>query len=123
MDDSSVDYTSILDQEDMVRRWSEDVVDLELRDSVRLNKLYRKVASEIVNGVIDMENELDGLNFFQVDRLLKCKTSSLSDQKISYWPNHHQLHFYRVSQNKPKGLKVAKEVQRSIGSMVNWHKS
>ena len=87
MDDSSVDYTSILDQEDMVRRWSEDVVDLELRDSVRLNKLYRKVASEIVNGVIDMENELDGLNFFQVDRLLKCKTSSLSDQKISYWPN------------------------------------
>ena len=67
MDDSSVDYTSILDQEDMVRRWSEDVVDLELRDSVRLNKLYRKVASEIVNGVIDMENELDGLNFFQVD--------------------------------------------------------
>ena len=42
MDDSSVDYTSILDQEDMVRRWSEDVVDIELRDSVRLNKLYRK---------------------------------------------------------------------------------
>ena len=74
MDDSSVDYTSILDQEDMVRRWSEDVVDLELRDSVRLNKLYRKVGREIVNGVIDMENELDGLNFFQVDRLLKCKT-------------------------------------------------
>lgn len=47
MDDSSVDYTSILDQEDMVRRWSEDVVDLELRDSVRLNKLYRQLQRQV----------------------------------------------------------------------------
>ena len=42
MDDIQVDYSSILDQEDRLRRWSEDVVDLELRDNVRLNKLYRK---------------------------------------------------------------------------------
>ena len=42
MDDIQVDYSSILDQEDRLRRWSEDVVDLELRDNLRLNKLYRK---------------------------------------------------------------------------------
>ena len=59
MDDINVDYSSILDQaewsvdlaksilfifvqEDRLRRWSEDVVDHRIRDSVRLNKLYRK---------------------------------------------------------------------------------
>ena len=41
VDDINVDYTSILSTEDRVRRWSENVVDMDLRNNVKLNKLYR----------------------------------------------------------------------------------
>ena len=41
VDDINVDYTSILSSEDRVRRWSENVVDMDLRNNVKLNKLYR----------------------------------------------------------------------------------
>ena len=43
VDDMGVDYTCILDTEDRRRRWSEAVTDPDLRNSVRLNKLYRRV--------------------------------------------------------------------------------
>ena len=41
VDDINVDYSSILAHEDRVRRWSEDVVDKELRNNLQLSKLYR----------------------------------------------------------------------------------
>ena len=41
VDDINVDYSSILSTEDRVRRWSENVVDMDLRNNVKLNKLYR----------------------------------------------------------------------------------
>lgn len=47
IDDINVDYSSILDQEDRLRRWSEDVVDHRLRDSVRLAKLYRQIQRQV----------------------------------------------------------------------------
>lgn len=43
VDDMGVDYTCILDTEDRRRRWSEAVTDSDLRNSVRLNKLFRRV--------------------------------------------------------------------------------
>ena len=47
MDDSNVDYTSLLGLEDRKRRFSEDVVDMELKDSVRLQKLYRQIQRNV----------------------------------------------------------------------------
>ena len=43
VDDARVDYTSLLDGEDRARRFSEDVVDIDLKDSVKLQKLYRQI--------------------------------------------------------------------------------
>ena len=47
VDDMGVDYTCILDTEDRRRRWSEAVTDSDLRNSVRLNKLFRPVGCGI----------------------------------------------------------------------------
>ena len=47
MDDSNVDYMSILGLEDRKRRFSEDVVDVELMDSVRLQKMYRQLQRHV----------------------------------------------------------------------------
>ena len=46
-DDSNVDYTSLLGLEDRKRRFSEVVVDMELKDSVRLQKMYRQIQREV----------------------------------------------------------------------------
>ena len=40
MDDSKVDYTNMLGLEDKRRRFSEDVVDIDTKNSVMLQKLY-----------------------------------------------------------------------------------
>lgn len=47
VDDARVDYTSLLDGEDRARRFSEDVVDIDLKDSVRLQKLYRQIQRQV----------------------------------------------------------------------------
>ena len=47
MDDSNVDYVSILGLEERKRRFSEDVVDMELMDSVRLQKMYRQLQRHV----------------------------------------------------------------------------
>ena len=46
-DDSKVDYLSILGLEDKKRRFSEDVVDMELKDSVKLKKIFRQIQRDV----------------------------------------------------------------------------
>ena len=43
LDDAKVDYVSILGLEDRRRRFSEDIADLEIKDSVRIKKLLRQL--------------------------------------------------------------------------------
>ena len=47
MDDSKVDYTSLLDLEDRRKRFSEEVVDMDLKDSVQLQKMYRQIQRQV----------------------------------------------------------------------------
>ena len=47
MDDTKIDYTSMLGMEDKRRRFSEDVVDMDLKDSVRLKKMYRQIQRQV----------------------------------------------------------------------------
>ena len=47
MDDSMVDYMSMMGREDRKRRFSEDVVDMEVKDSERLRKLYRQIQRQV----------------------------------------------------------------------------
>ena len=47
IDDSKVDYMSLLGSEDRKRRFSEVVIDTELKDSMRLQKLYRKMQRQV----------------------------------------------------------------------------
>ena len=47
MDDTKIDYTSMLGLEDRRRRFSEDVVDFETKDSIRLQKLYRQIQRQV----------------------------------------------------------------------------
>ena len=47
MDDTMVDYTSMMGLEDKKRRFSEDVVDMELKDSERVKKLYRQIQRQV----------------------------------------------------------------------------
>ena len=46
-DDARVDYTSLLGQEDRRKRFSEELLDTELRDSVQLQKMYRELQRQI----------------------------------------------------------------------------
>ena len=47
MDDSKIDYISMMGLEEKRRRFSEDVVDMELMDSVMLKKLYRQIQRQV----------------------------------------------------------------------------
>ena len=42
-----IDYTSMMGREDKMRRFSEDVVDMDLKDSERLKKLYRQIQWQV----------------------------------------------------------------------------
>ena len=44
-DDTMIDYTGMMGMEDEKRRFSEDVVDMDLKDSERVKKLYRQAGS------------------------------------------------------------------------------
>ena len=46
-DDARVDYTSLLGLEDRRKRFSEELLDTELRDSVQLQKMYRELQRQI----------------------------------------------------------------------------
>ena len=73
VDDMGVDYTCTLDTEDRRRRWSEAVTDSDLRNSVRLNKLFRRVGFHFKLSVsaqrrcigIKEESSLSGLPLLQ----------------------------------------------------------
>ena len=71
VDDMGVDYTCTLDTEDRRRRWSEAVTDSDLRNSVRLNKLFRRVGFQTVSQRqrrcigIKEESSLSGLPLLQ----------------------------------------------------------
>ena len=47
MDDTMIDYTSMMGLEDKRRRFSEDVVDMDLKDSERIKKLYRQIQRQV----------------------------------------------------------------------------
>ena len=47
MDDINIDYMSILGLEDMKRRFSEEVVDMDLKDTLRLKKMYRQIQHHV----------------------------------------------------------------------------
>ena len=47
MDDSMVDYMSMMGIEDRKRRFSEDVADMEVKDSERMKKLYRQFQRQV----------------------------------------------------------------------------
>ena len=47
MDDTVIDYISMLGLEDKKRRFSEDVVDIDLKDSVKIKKLYRQIQRQV----------------------------------------------------------------------------
>ena len=42
-----IDYTSMMGLEDKRRRFSEDVVDMDLKDSERIKKLYRQIQRQV----------------------------------------------------------------------------
>ena len=46
-DDSIVDYTSVLSKEDKRKRFSEELVDKELKEIMRLKKLYRQLQRQV----------------------------------------------------------------------------
>ena len=46
-DDARVDYDSLLDSDQRRSRFSEQLLDLELRESVRLGKMYRQLQRQI----------------------------------------------------------------------------
>ena len=46
-DDARVDYDSLLDSEQRRSRFSEQLLDMELRESVRLGKMYRQLQRQI----------------------------------------------------------------------------
>ena len=43
VDDAQIDYLSLMGREEAKKRFSEDVVDTELRDSIRLQKMFRQI--------------------------------------------------------------------------------
>ena len=47
IDDMMVDYTSMLGLEDRRKRFSEEVEDTDLKDSLRLQKLYRQIQKQV----------------------------------------------------------------------------
>ena len=50
-DDSKVDYTSMLGVEERRQRFSEEVVDKDLKDSVRVQKMYRQLQRQVYCGL------------------------------------------------------------------------
>ena len=46
-DDSTVDYNSMLGIEDRRKRFSEEVEDADLKESVHLKKLYRQIQRQV----------------------------------------------------------------------------
>ena len=46
-DDTIIDYTSVLDQDDQRRRYSEKLVDADVKDSLELRKLYRQIQRQV----------------------------------------------------------------------------
>ena len=46
-DDSIVDYTSVLSKEDKRKRFSEELIDKELKEIMRLKKLYRQLQRQV----------------------------------------------------------------------------
>jgi hypothetical protein len=47
MDDTMINYTSMMGLEDKRRRFSEDVVDMDLKDSERIKKFYRQIQRQV----------------------------------------------------------------------------
>ena len=47
VDDARVDYDSLLDSDQRRSRFSEELLDMELRESVRLGKMYRQLQRQI----------------------------------------------------------------------------
>ena len=47
VDDTNIDYTSMLGTEEMKLRFSEDMVDMDLKGSIRLQKMYRQIQRQI----------------------------------------------------------------------------
>ena len=47
MDDTMINYTSMMGLEDKRRRFSEDVVDMDRKDSERIKKFYRQIQRQV----------------------------------------------------------------------------
>ena len=81
MDDTQIDYVSLMGREEAKRRFSEDVVDTELRDSIRVQKMFRQIQREVRGCRI---NRLD------------------TDTKLCLWTTHT----YRRSHIWPGSIRI-----------------
>ena len=61
VDDTNIDYVSLMGREEARMRFSEDVVDTELRDSIRLQKMFRQIQRK-VRGMQDHKVEQKTMN-------------------------------------------------------------
>ena len=61
VDDTNIDYVSLMGREEAKKRFSEDVVDTELRESIRLQKMFRQIQRE-VRGMQDHKVEQKTMN-------------------------------------------------------------
>ena len=61
VDDTNIDYVSLMGREEAKKRFSEDVVDTELRESIRLQKMFRQIQRE-VRGMQDHKVEQKTIN-------------------------------------------------------------
>jgi len=92
MDDIMVDYSSVMDREDKKKRFSEELEDKELKESLKLQKLYRQIQRQVhCTADLDeqawsskMEAELSCL------LLLKNKELRLDRMTMQSWTKEQQ---------------------------------
>ena len=61
-DDSNIDYLSVLGHDDKTRRFSEDLVDVDVKSNLQLRKLYRQIQRQIhCSGVDEVKLSLSRL--------------------------------------------------------------
>ena len=86
-DDAKVDYTSLLDLEDRRKRFSEDVVDKNLKDSIRIKKMYRDLQRQVHgNGTGKPTSDSSSLEVKNSSEFLKIASQCI--RLLVYWNIH-----------------------------------
>jgi len=112
VDDARIDYTSLLDSEQRRARFSEELLDTELRESVRLQKMYRELQRQV-----NCWDKHKVSHYDHPSRKELVHTHTDSDRRLQAWLERKRMRDVKLKASTMSALAKEAQLEKNLADI------